>query len=63
MADGRHFEKKTLNRHISATVNRLADFDKIWHNDAYWPLVADGATENARHEFAAPACTGGNCGT
>jgi len=33
--------KKTLNRHISATVNRLADFDKIWHNDAYWPLVAD----------------------
>jgi len=34
-------KKKTLNRHISATVNRLADFDKIWHNDAYWPLVAD----------------------
>ena len=22
-----------------------------------------GATENARHEFAAPVCTGGNCGT
>jgi len=21
-----------------------------------------GATENARHEFAAPVCTGGNCG-
>jgi len=24
---------------------------------------AGGATENARHEFAAPVCTSGNCGT
>jgi len=21
--------------------NRLADFDEIWHDDAYWPLAAD----------------------
>jgi len=25
-------------------------------------LRLGGATENARHEFAAPVCTGGNCG-
>jgi len=29
-------------------------------DDVRWFL---GATENARHEFAAPLCTGANCGT
>jgi len=28
MTDGRHFEKKPLNRYLS---NRLTDFDEIWH--------------------------------
>jgi len=31
MADGRHFEKKPLNRHLS---NRLTDFDENWHGAA-----------------------------
>jgi len=38
MADGRHFEKNVKLLYI---YNRLTDFDKIWYNDAFWPLTAD----------------------
>jgi len=40
--DGRPpFWKKTLNRHIYATVF-LTDFDEIWHDDEYWsPTTGD----------------------
>ena len=36
MADGRHFEKKTVKSPYLS--NRLTDFDEIWHGDADWPL-------------------------
>jgi len=39
MADGRHFEKKTVKSLYLC--NRLTDFDKIWYSDAHWPLTAD----------------------
>ena len=38
MADGHHFEKTVKSLYLC---NRLTDFDKIWYNDAYWPLTAD----------------------
>jgi len=38
MADGRHFEKTVKSPYLC---NRLTDFDKIWYNDAHWPLTAD----------------------
>jgi len=37
MVDGRHFEKKTVKSPYLC--NRLTDFDKIWYNDAHWPLT------------------------
>jgi len=41
MMDGRHFEKKTLNHHIYATVFWLI-FDEIWQGDEYWsPTTGD----------------------
>jgi len=40
MSDGRHFEKKLLNRHIDLC-NSLTDFDEIWHGDVHGPLTAD----------------------
>jgi len=39
MADGRHFEKKTVKSPYLC--NRLTDFDEIWYSDACWPLTAD----------------------
>ena len=39
MADGRHFEKKTVKSLYLC--NCLTDFDKIWYSDAYWPLTAN----------------------
>ena len=39
MADGRHFEKKTVMSPYLC--NRLTDFDEIWYSDAYWPFTAD----------------------
>jgi len=39
MADGRHFEKKTVKSLYLC--NRLTDLDKIWYSDSYWPLTAD----------------------
>jgi len=39
MADGRHFEKKTVKSLYLC--NRLTDLDEIWHYDAYWPPTAD----------------------
>jgi len=39
MADGRHFEKKTVKSpYIS---NRLTDFDEIWNCDANWLPTGD----------------------
>jgi len=35
MADGRHFEKKTVKSPYLS--NRLIDFDEIWHTGAGWP--------------------------
>ena len=40
MADGRHFEKKPLNRH-NYLCERLTDFDKIWHDDANWSPIGN----------------------
>jgi len=39
MADGRHFEKKTVKS--SYLSNRWTDFNKIWHGDARLPATGD----------------------
>jgi len=38
MADGRHLKKTVKSLYLCS---RLTDFDKIWYNDANWPLTAD----------------------
>ena len=44
MANGRHFDKKTVKSPYLC--NRLTDFDKMWHGDAHWPR-----TENQPLKF------------
>ena len=39
MADGRHFEKKTVKSPYLC--NRLIDFDEIWYSDAHWHHTVD----------------------
>jgi len=39
MADGRHFEKKTVKSPYLS--NRLIDFDEIWQAGADWPHTGD----------------------
>ena len=41
MADGCHFEKNPLNRHISATIRPILIKFGTVHGDASWPLAAD----------------------
>jgi len=39
MADGRHFEKKTVKS--PSLSKRFIDFHEIWHGDANWPFTWD----------------------
>jgi len=45
------------------SVNIWQSYGRLKMRDMKYGTVKNAGPENARHEFAAPVCTGGNCGT